>query len=432
MKRYKKKEMLSLLKTLEKANDAVWKSMAVDPAGVNDVLIQCQENAVDLGSYLETLGEEPAAAVRQLENYCETLYQISVKAPDENACRKWFKKARKELREIAEILQRTLPADRQEIVFLPYKVAMWDSLESIWAAANEDETCDAYVMPIPYFDKKPDGSLGEMHYEGGQYPGYVPVLDWRKHDLEAWRPDMIYIHNPYDECNYVTSVHPAFYASRLHAWTDRLIYIPYFIHQNDTVKEMYCTLPGVFYADVVVLQSEKVRDQYIECYQRLLGVKENLSQKFVALGSPKLDHPGRPENKEELPEEWKQLLWQDGKKRKVIFLNTHLNMLMAPYCSAFFEKLRAIFEVFRHNRSVVLLWRPHPLSEATAKSMNPEALDGYREIVREYRAEKLGIYDDTNDLHRAVELSDAYYGCRSSVIELFKAAGKPVMIMKLK
>lgn len=431
MKRYKKKEMLSLLKTLEKANDTVWKSMAANPPGITDVLIQCQENAVGMGNYLETLGAEPASAVTLLESYCETLYQISIKAPDENACRKWFKKARKELREIADILQRTLPKDRREIVFLPYKAAMWDSLESIWAAAKADADCDAYVMPIPYFDKKPDGSLGEMHCEGDQYPGYVPLLNWQEHDLEAWHPDQIYIHNPYDECNYVTSVHPAFYASRLRAATDQLIYIPYFIHQNDTVKEMYCTLPGVFFADVVVLQSEKVRAQYIEYFQKITGIKENLDKKFLACGSPKFDARASY-GKEELPEEWRRLIWQEGKKRRVIFLNTHLNLLMAPYCGAFFEKLQTIFDVFCQNRSVVLWWRPHPLSEATAKSMNPEALARYQEIVQGYRDEKWGIYDDTPDLHRAVELSDAYYGCRSSVIELFKAAAKPVMVMKLR
>ena len=48
-----------------------------------------------------------------------------------------------------------------EAVFLPYKASMWDSLESIWQAADEDPDCDAYVIPIPYYDKNPDGSFKE-------------------------------------------------------------------------------------------------------------------------------------------------------------------------------------------------------------------------------------------------------------------------------
>ena len=68
---------------------------------------------------------------------------------------------------------------RTEVVFLPYKASMWDSLESVWKAADEDPNCDAYVIPIPYFDKNPDGSFKEAHYEGDQYPDYVQVTGYR-------------------------------------------------------------------------------------------------------------------------------------------------------------------------------------------------------------------------------------------------------------
>ena len=40
-------------------------------------------------------------------------------------------------------------------------------------------------------------------------------------------------------------------------YTEKLVYIPYFVHQNDIVAEHYCVLPGTIYADVVILQSEK-------------------------------------------------------------------------------------------------------------------------------------------------------------------------------
>ena len=39
---------------------------------------------------------------------------------------------------------------KREIVFLPYKASMWDSLDTIWRAAVADkEHCNAYVVPIP-------------------------------------------------------------------------------------------------------------------------------------------------------------------------------------------------------------------------------------------------------------------------------------------
>ena len=37
-----------------------------------------------------------------------------------------------------------------KVVFMPYKASMWDSLESVWMAADKDERCEALVVPITY------------------------------------------------------------------------------------------------------------------------------------------------------------------------------------------------------------------------------------------------------------------------------------------
>ena len=75
-----------------------------------------------------------------------------------------------------------------EIVFLPYKASMWDSLESIWLAAKEDKRCNCSVIPIPYFDKNKDGSLGEMHYEAEQFPKHIPLVSYEKYNLKEKSP----------------------------------------------------------------------------------------------------------------------------------------------------------------------------------------------------------------------------------------------------
>ena len=55
----------------------------------------------------------------------------------------------------------------------------------------------------------------------------------------------------YDEFNYVTSVHPDFYASKLHGYTDCLVYIPYFVVNGD-IPEHMCFTSGSFFADKVI------------------------------------------------------------------------------------------------------------------------------------------------------------------------------------
>ena len=48
------------------------------------------------------------------------------------------------------------------------------------------------------------------------------------YDFESRRPDMIFFHNPYDQFNNMTSVHPFFYSKNLKSFTDMLVYIPYY------------------------------------------------------------------------------------------------------------------------------------------------------------------------------------------------------------
>jgi hypothetical protein len=52
----------------------------------------------------------------------------------------------------------------------------------------------------------------------------------------------------------------------------------------------------------------------------------------------------------------------------------------------------------------------------------------YRSIVENYKQESYGIYDDTPDMHRAISISDAYYGDMSSLAALYIITGKPIVI----
>lgn len=66
-----------------------------------------------------------------------------------------------------------------EIAFFPYKASMRDALESIYLTAKEAPDCDAYCVTIPYYNKMPDGRLGVMHYEVGDYLNYIEITDWQ-------------------------------------------------------------------------------------------------------------------------------------------------------------------------------------------------------------------------------------------------------------
>lgn len=428
MREFQKKQLSEVISNLHTVHQKIREKLEQkDYTTVQSALMDCQEAAIQVGEAIEQSEGIGTEAVAYLEHYCENIFQLSVQFKEIPSSRA-YKNLEVYLIK-AENAVNHMPI-KKTVIFLPYKAAMWDSLESVWKAFCKDEEWTSLVMPIPYFSKNEDGSLGEMQYEGDDFPSYVPIVDWQKYSLEEEHPDIIFIHNPYDQYNYVTTIHPYFFASKLKKYTNKLVYIPYFVHQNDIVQEHYCVLPGTLYADTVVLQSEEVREQYIKYYEAALPElveklgKEAVEQKFQALGSPKFDVLSVEDS--EIPDAWKEFL---GKDKKVIFFNTHLKGLMKGQSEQFLKKLAWVFNFFKNREDIVLLWRPHPLMVETAKSMNPEAVEPYLQLVNQYRQQEIGIYDDSKDLHRAINLADAYYGSHSSVVELFKQQGKPVMIM---
>ncbi len=429
MRKYLKNDLCKIMDQLINVNEVlIKKGNTISQENAQGILTDCQQSALDIGTEIEKNEGEGTQAVAFLEEYCEKVYLLFMTWNDISVRDKELKQVRFLLNKVKNAILYDIPDSKKVVVFLPYKVCMWDSLESVWMAAERDENCEAYVVPIPYFDKNPNGSFRKMHYEGSMYPSYVPITPWEEFDLQRVRPDVIFIHNPYDNCNHVTSVHPKFYCRELKAATEQLVYIPYFVHQNNRVAEHYCSLPGVLWADKVILQSEEVKEKYMDVYAQVMEIqdKKEIQNKFLALGSPKFDKIDVPI---EVPKEWKALL--EGENKKILFFNTHLSGVMKNNYVKFIKKLEWVFEMIKKQEDVVLLWRPHPLTMETIRSMNKEAEDVYIKLVETYKKEKIGIYDDTPDLHRAIGLSTAYYGSRSSVAELFQNEGKPVMYMNM-
>ena len=326
---------------------------------------------------------------------------------------------------------------KKDIFFLPYKASMWDSLESVWKAAYEDkEHCNAYVMPIPYADLTPDGSVATWHCERDQFPKYVPTLDWKEIDLKEWHPDVIFIHNPYDDFNRVTSVEHRYYSRNLKECTDKLVYVPYFVlgEPNNWTEEQeekiahFILTPGVLNADLTVVQSEAMRQVYVNVLSRHTKQdKKYWEERISGAGSPKFDKVASSKKEDfKLPEEWESII--NG--RKTILYNTSISAML-EHSDNYLGKLRSVLETFKNQNDVALWWRPHPLLRATFESMRPGLLAEYDEIVCEYRREGWGIYDDTVELERAIVCTDGYYGDWSSVVQLYEKTGKSVMIQNV-
>lgn len=420
MRKAQRQEILNFIGSLHQAHEEIREALKQRNYGLaQNMLSECQEFAVSLGESIERLEGEGHITVSFVEEYCETLFQVFQNMVKQSLNEKREHRIlRKQLLKVENSVKNDI-ALRKEVVFFPYKASMWDSLESVYLAAREDPACDVFCVPIPYFDMNPDHSFGEMHYEGGDYPQDIDITDWTTYNLEERKPDVIYIHNPYDEWNHVTSVHPRYYSSNLKKYTETLVYIPYYSTLGG-MNEAQSLCPAYLYADYIVIQSPDFREYFD---------KNIPDQKFLPFGSPKFDRVIRKcQNPPEPPLEWKEKMAD----KKVYFYNTSITGMLAR-TEEFLEKMRYVFSCFQGREDACLLWRPHPLLEATFDSMRPEYRSVYDKLKQIFVEHNLGIYDNTPDVTDSIALSDAYIGdAGSSVTSLFGIVGKPVFILNNK
>ena len=301
MRKAQKQLILEIMDSLHEAHLEIKNHLSASQLSeAQELMAECQDTAVQIGTSIDATEGDGTNAVHYLEEYCEALYNVHESIITDMTADNAFHILEEKLANAEKSVKNEIKI-KLEIVFMPYKSSMWDSLESIWHAADADPDCEAYVVPIPYYERNPDRSLGNFHYEGKNFPKDVPVTHYENYDLEERKPDIIYIHNPYDDANYVTSVDPRFYSAELKKHTEMLVYVPYFFWKEvdpaDTaeVKRVmpYCIPASVSNIDRFFAPSENLRQIHIRAYLSKFGKNKAMQlkaeKKYVAAGSPKMD-----------------------------------------------------------------------------------------------------------------------------------------------
>lgn len=317
-----------------------------------------------------------------------------------------------------------------KVVFMPYKASMWDSLESIWMAADKDERCEALVVPITYYELDSNQNPVKKVNERDRFPEYVNTINDEEYDLENDLPDIIYIHNPYDNTNLVTRVDSRYYSWNLKKYCGKLVYVPYYKWVDGVSSTLFKS--AMYYADYTVQSSDDAVKRCIEAspeYANILGletivVRKAMEKKLINLGSPEVDKVlSLSKDNVLMPDDWKGKVI---KSRVNVVYNTTLDEI---FQSRTFDKVKETLAFFKENsEKAFVIWRPHPLMKQTLTSMLPNLTDEYDEIMNEFISGDYGVLDDNPSMHYAMFWSDMYYGYKtSSMTELYKYTGKIVL-----
>ena len=317
-----------------------------------------------------------------------------------------------------------------KVIFMPYKASMWDSLESIWMAADKAERCEALVVPITYYELDSNQNPVKKVNERDRFPEYVNTINDEEYDLENDLPDIIYIHNPYDNTNLVTRVDSRYYSWNLKKYCEKLVYVPYYKWVDGASSTSFKS--AMYYADYTVQSSDDAVKRCVEAspeYAGVLGmenivVRKAMEKKLINLGSPEVDKVlSLSKDNVPMPDDWKGKVI---KSRVNVVYNTTLDEIFE---SRTFDKVKETLNFFKKNsEKAFVIWRPHPLMKQTLTSMLPNLTDEYDEIMNEFISGDYGVLDANPSMHYAMFWSDMYYGYKtSSMTELYKYTGKIVL-----
>lgn len=140
MRQWQKSELVSILQTMKEIHEEIKRKVLENSRELACKLVEeCQDCAIQVGNVIETLETNSTGVIKSIEEYCEYLYLLYNLLNNQNT-----EKAEALFNilnvKISDILQdiRSIRTKR-EVVFMPYKASMWDSMDSVWNQAIEDD-----------------------------------------------------------------------------------------------------------------------------------------------------------------------------------------------------------------------------------------------------------------------------------------------------
>ncbi|WP_353893740.1 hypothetical protein PRVXH_000501 [Proteinivorax hydrogeniformans] len=324
-----------------------------------------------------------------------------------------------------DLVQNTLKEEvdvKLKVVFFPYKVSMWDSLESIYKAFIKDKNCEVSVVPIPYYQLSQEKAIPT--YEGDRFPEDIPITHYSKYNIEEEKPDIVFVHNIYDQYNTITRVDEEYFTSNIKKYTEMLVYVPYHLASffPPYSKNTTYALPSINNVDKVVVPGN---------FFKKMALRDGIPKsKLLNLGSPKIDSMVNNLKKIKMyPNEWKEKL--DGKT--VYVLDTGcLYFVEDPF--ARIEEITNILNITNATQKSAVIWRPHPLTRISILKYIPQLLKYYDDLIENKIKNKNGIYnkvifDETDNYLYALNAADVLIARNGSLMRVYTLTGKKIILL---
>ena len=406
------KERIEMLKTAHSQIAMLVKAGDADNAA--SLLGGCQNIAVSLGEMLEGKYGDGTEAVRQLENYCETVFNCS-ESWDDNSAAILDKAADMAFDHILELIH----GSKKVVFFIPVRAVWWKTMEPVYKKylAEGNDQYEVHVMPIPWYRKINGEAVGDVVDESSLFPEGVVTDSYRDYDLIQHHHDIIVTHFPYDSYDGSVGILKSFYAENLVNACDKLVYVPPFETEDPEPEDRLTASlgniieqPAVVYGDEAVLFSEKIRELYIKKMTALTGDDSALlwKKKMVVIPGDNAQEPQKNVN-------------------KVILYSISGGFLIRHRQEAI-EKIDRSLKIFEEQgEKLQVIVCPTPDVRQIAE-FEPDLFADLEAKIHEYADRGVCVYDEDAEVLDDLSHISGYYGDRSAIARACVNLGIPVMI----
>ena len=344
-----------------------------------------------------------------------------------------FKNQISTIRQTRKLL-RQQTEEKKTIVFMVYKAEYWDMFDGLFRKYQNQNEYNIVVITLQYYYKNIDGSVEESVSEA-VLPEFVQKYICNDYNIDEENPDIIVIQSPYDGYNASGTIHPRYYSKNLAVHTDKLIYIPYFVTDEINPMDMrayismdaYVTMPGVVYADEVMVQSEENKELYVKKLTEFFGeeTKEEWENKINGKGASYIEKKDPELKYNRMPSEWKNMaVKNDGGYKKIILYFISTNGVL-EHKRKMFEKIGRSMDVFTdYSSDVMPLLAFEGNMGDILEQEDAMLLMDYNTVLRRYKDNIV----KPDMLKKAVDMCDAFYGEAGAEAQMCRNQGKPVMI----
>ncbi len=306
------------------------------------------------------------------------------------------------------------PNEAIRVVFILQHLSVWPGWRSVWDAAKNDPRFHTKIVLTPF--RHPFSSEALTYDDVRQFliSENIPFNSAEYFDLNAFRPHVVFVQNPYEETR-----PQSLQIERINSSGARVAYIPYGLEMGGGAWNIAAQFDTVMHRSAwrIFARSER--------HKKMFGKYCRAGNDHVVVtGHPKFDLLVT-----DIADQLPATLAEKIAQRKVVLWTPHFSVGDPPTWSTYKLYSEFILAEMARRVDLFLLIRPHPMFFQAMQQHSVLDEDGEQKFRRMINESSNMALDENSDHRLSFSVSDALMTDVGSFLLEYLPTGKPLLYL---